>query len=222
MPGTDWETSKACTPLKRDLLRAIFRLHTEFFLTGGSALGIFYLEHRRSYGMDFFSFREIDWHRLSNDLTAICSDIGARLKNLQISPHYARYEIQRDEEKEILDFVHEMTPQINAEKSRFDDIAVDTVDEITVNKWCALLGRTEIKDIIDLYFLSKTVDIWSLFKRAREKEGGVDPSMLSYTLSQITITETPDYLIADVSADEIEHFIADVRGFLDKMSFPQL
>ncbi len=46
MPGTDWENSKACTPLKRDLLRAIFKIHTEFFLTGGSALGIFYLEHR--------------------------------------------------------------------------------------------------------------------------------------------------------------------------------
>jgi hypothetical protein len=44
-----WEDSKACTPLKRDFLRAWFALESRYFLTGGSALGLFYLDHRRSY-----------------------------------------------------------------------------------------------------------------------------------------------------------------------------
>ena len=42
----NWEKSKALTPLKRDFLKAFFEREHRFFLTGGSALGIFYLQHR--------------------------------------------------------------------------------------------------------------------------------------------------------------------------------
>jgi hypothetical protein len=42
--------------------------------------------------------------------------------------------------------------------------------EITVNKWCALYGRSEIKDIIDLYFLQQTVDIWNAYDKVFIKE----------------------------------------------------
>lgn len=38
----NWEESKALTPLKRDFLKAFFDRSQAFFLTGGSALGIFY------------------------------------------------------------------------------------------------------------------------------------------------------------------------------------
>ena len=33
-------------------------------------------------------------------------------------------------------------------------ITVDTQLEIGINKICTLLGRTELKDLIDLYFLA--------------------------------------------------------------------
>ena len=37
----NWEDSNACTPLKRDFLRAWFAQEQRFFLIGGSALGLF-------------------------------------------------------------------------------------------------------------------------------------------------------------------------------------
>ena len=55
-----WEESKACTPLKRDFLRAWFALETRYFLTGGSALGLFYLDHRRSCDLDLFTTDEVE------------------------------------------------------------------------------------------------------------------------------------------------------------------
>ena len=48
----NWEESKALTPLKRDFLKGFFDRGQSFFLTGGSALGIFYLQHRLSYDLD--------------------------------------------------------------------------------------------------------------------------------------------------------------------------
>jgi hypothetical protein len=51
----NWDESKACTPIKRDFLRAWFEVDQRFFLTGGSALGLFYLHHRISYDLDLFT-----------------------------------------------------------------------------------------------------------------------------------------------------------------------
>ena len=56
----NWEESKALTALKRDFLIAFFDRSQAFFLTGGSALGVFYLQHRRSYDLDFFTTEERD------------------------------------------------------------------------------------------------------------------------------------------------------------------
>lgn len=56
----NWEDSKACTPLKRDFLRAWFAEEQRFFLTGGSALALFYLDHRRSDDLDLFASEVVD------------------------------------------------------------------------------------------------------------------------------------------------------------------
>ena len=45
MNGKNWEKSKALTPLKKDFLKEFFLIEDRFFLTGGSALGIFYFDH---------------------------------------------------------------------------------------------------------------------------------------------------------------------------------
>jgi len=63
-----WEKSPALTPLKKDFLEAFFACESPFFLTGGPALGIFYLNHRLSYDLDFFSLEEVDWHSFRTDV----------------------------------------------------------------------------------------------------------------------------------------------------------
>ena len=73
----NWENSKALTPLKRDFLRAWFAEDDRFFLTGGSALGIFYLDHRQSYDLDLFSTEEVDSLELRNRVQRIARTIGA-------------------------------------------------------------------------------------------------------------------------------------------------
>ena len=221
MSGANWERSSALTPLKHDLLIALFRHTRDFFLTGGSALGIFYLDHRRSYDLDLFSVEDVDWHRLSNDIAVIGKEIGADIRQITASVTFRRYIAERAGEKETIDFVRELAPQICPVKNEFGEIRVDTLEEIAVNKWCALLGRSEIKDLVDLYFLSQRLDVWALFDRAHEKEGGVEPSILSHLVSQIPIAEIPDYLIAPLTIEALSDFVARIRQFLDQKSFPE-
>jgi len=51
----NWESSRAGTDLKRSFLKRFFACESPFFLTGGSALGMFYLDHRQSLDLDLFN-----------------------------------------------------------------------------------------------------------------------------------------------------------------------
>jgi predicted nucleotidyltransferase component of viral defense system len=217
----NWEKSKALTPLKHDFLISFFKQCQDFFLTGGSALGIFYYEHRFSYDLDFFTVKDIDWHFLERLFISVAMEINAEYTIIMKAPFFHRYELERDKEREIIDYVVDEIPQIDKEKNKFDFINVDTPFEIGINKICTLLSRTELKDLIDLYFLVKNgFNIKENIEKAKQKDGGVEPAIISYLLSQIKITSPPDYMIKKVSTKELERFISDLKALMAEISFP--
>jgi hypothetical protein len=219
----NWEKSKSLTPLKKDFLNLFFKRCGDFFLTGGSALSIFYLDHRLSYDLDFFTMNPVDWHYINNITIDIAQTMGADITKIVSSDLFCRYELIRNDEKEIIDFIIEKVPQLEATKNKFDNIIVDTINEIGINKICTLVSRSEIKDIIDLYFLSKQgFDIIANVENAQKKDAGIDPAMISFLLSQITIHSISDYdfMIKDVTVEEINEFIQDLLSKLSLLSFP--
>ena len=218
-----WEESKALTPIKRDFLTAFFERVPNFFLTGGSALGIFYLQHRLSYDLDFFTTAgDVQWHILDNEVRDISNGIGAVCESLTASPTFRRYELSRGDEREILDFVAEQVPQIDEQKERFGPISVDTLREIMVNKICTLIGRCEIKDLVDLYFMNmRGLRVRDHIEDARMKEGGLDPAMIAYLLDRVRIDHIPDYVLEPIDADDLRIFIADLQRELADLSFPE-
>ncbi|HMP73797.1 MAG TPA: nucleotidyl transferase AbiEii/AbiGii toxin family protein [Kiritimatiellia bacterium] len=72
-----WEKSNACTTLKRDFLNAFFLRERRFFLTGGSALGLFYLDHRKSYDLDLSTPEKIDWIEVDGLIRLCTAEINA-------------------------------------------------------------------------------------------------------------------------------------------------
>lgn len=217
----NWEESRALTPLKRDFLNAFFSSQQGFFLTGGSALGIFYLQHRLSYDLDLFTTAPLDWHVLGRVLADITAQLDAQLEAITETPHFRRYMLVRGGETEILDFVVESVPQIDPDKAQFPPVVVDTLREIAVNKLCALVGRTEDKDVVDLYFLAQAgFRVPDLIEAARQKEAGIEPAIIAWLLSQIDFHSVPDYVLAPVSVAELNAFVATLRDSLADMSFP--
>ncbi|HET6383697.1 MAG TPA: nucleotidyl transferase AbiEii/AbiGii toxin family protein [Armatimonadota bacterium] len=220
----NWEESKALTPLKRDFLKAFFDRGQPFFLTGGSALGIFYLQHRLSYDLDLFTTDEhIDWHVLDNETRSIAGAIGAQCETITAAPTFRRYDLTRGAEREIVDFVVEMVPQIDPEKERFDNLRVDTLREIMANKICTVIGRCEMKDLIDLFFLHRHgFDVRDHIAEANLKEGGLDPAMMSFILSQVVIDRVPDYLIAPLDLEDLRSFVRGLQIELAELAYPQV
>jgi hypothetical protein len=218
----NWEDSKSCTPLKRDFLRAWFAQEQRFFLTGGSALGLFYLDHRRSYDLDLFTSAEVDGKEVQNLVLRVAAQIGAECQALRTAPDFHRFRVSRGEEREIIDVVVDRAPQLDAEKATFDGIRVDTLREIVANKLATLVSRTELKDVVDLYFLEQAGhDLLAAIPDARAKDGGWEPAVVSMLLDGLRVDELPAWMIRTMGKAELQEFLNRLRLDIAALSLPK-
>ena len=217
----NWEDSSACTPIKRDFLRAWFGEEQRFFLTGGSALGLFYLHHRRSYDLDLFSSEAVEGKEVQNAVQRVAAKIGAQCESLRTAPDYHRFRLVREAEKEIIDVVVDRAPQVDPDKADFAGIRVDTLREMTANKLTTLLSRAELKDIVDLYFLEQAgVDILAAIPDAMAKDGGWEPAVVSMLLDGVRIHEVPTWMIRPLAVVELQAFVDRLRLALAERAIP--
>lgn len=215
----NWEESKACTPLKRDFLRAWFAREQRFFLSGGSALGLFYLDHRLSFDLDFFTSESVDGKEVQNLVFRFAAEVGADCVAIRTAPDFHRFKLTRAEEREIIDVVIDRVPQLDVKKVNFDGIRVDTLREITANKLTTLLSRAELKDAVDLYFLEKAGrDLLASVPDAQAKDGGWEPAVVAMLLDGLAVNEVPAWMIRELTSAELEAFIQRLRLSISKLA----
>jgi predicted nucleotidyltransferase component of viral defense system len=145
-------------------------LTKRFYLSGGTALTEFYLNHRISEDLDFFSLDEFS-----------LIPIQAFLKDISPKLHCSKIEYRNfmglhtffiHGEKEILkvDFNYYPFPLIEKGKN-YGNLSVDSLHDIAVNKLQTIATQPRSRDFIDLYFIIQETgwDINSLQKDARNK-----------------------------------------------------
>ena len=217
----NWDESKACTPIKRDFLRAWFEVDQRFFLTGGSALGLFYLHHRISYDLDLFTTCEVEAIEVRNLVIRVANTIGAECQAIRSAPDFNRFRLTRAEERELIDVVVDRAPQLDSQKADFEGIKVDTIREIIANKLTTLISRTELKDVVDLYFLQHAGhDLLAAIPDAKQKDGGWEPAVVSMLLDGLKITEVPGWVVADLTQAELQAFLERLRLSIASLALP--
>ena len=58
------------------------------------------------------------------------------------------------------------------------------------------------------------------FEEARQKDGGLDPAMVSLLLHSLRITELPDYLIKPLTLEALCAFVDDLKRRMALMAYP--
>jgi hypothetical protein len=218
----NWAESKACTSLKRDFLQTWFAQEQRFFLTGGSALGLFYLHHRLSYDLDLFTTEEVHGVEVRNLVLRVAKTIGADCQALRSAPDFYRFRLTRGEERELIDLVVDRAPQLDVLKEDFQGIRVDTLREIIANKLTTLLSRSELKDIVDLYFLKQAGhDLLASVPDAQLKDGGWEPAVVSMLLEGVHISEMPSWLLQDLSQSDLQAFLSQLRLAIADLALPK-
>ncbi len=166
-------------PYQTEILKLFFgtSFSKQFFLTGGTALAAFYLGHRDSKDLDFFSLEQYD----SLQMEAVLRDLGERLHckimTKVTSRTYNEIYLENQEKGWVqrIDIVQEQ-PRRFGDVVDIDGVRVDSLENIGSNKVLTIFGRLEIKDYIDLYaIVTKTNHMFDeLFALAKQKDLGLN------------------------------------------------
>lgn len=205
---------------QQEVLAAFFARQTGFFLTGGGALAGYYLDHRSTQDLDLFTVSS-SLEEAEASLAAVARELGANLEGVQTAPDFRRRLLRREAESVIVDLVLDRAAQIDPEKRRFGRVVVDSPEEIRANKLCALLARSELRDLADLKALEATgypVDARALRDAAR-KDGGLTPGQLAWVLDDFRIsTDAP--AVGEATPAELVEYKADLVARLIALSSP--
>lgn len=76
--------------------------------------------------------------------------LGASVEAIQTAPDFRCLLVRRGDEAVVVDLVREYVFQLEPKKGKINGIRIDSPEEILANKLCALLSRSEIRDLVDV------------------------------------------------------------------------
>ena len=174
------------TPVQQQILRILSQnrpFTKNFYLTGGTALSEFYLHHRLSEDLDFFSELEVDKIWLNTISSKISKEIKA-VKDIQES--FNRNLVFFNVNNQVVKTEFTYFPMFQVEKPKLiNGIPIDSEIDIATNKFFTIYQKPSARHFIDLYLLLTTRNYsWDkLRKLARTKfDTHIDPIQLGSQL----------------------------------------
>ncbi len=213
-------TKSTLNNLQNDFLREFFGRENRFYLTGGAALVGFYLGHRETNDLDLFTLE----NEIENGFAIVrdaARTLGASVEAIQTAPDFRRLLVKRGDEAVVVDLVREYVVQLEREKREIGGIRIDSPEEILANKLCALLSRSEIRDLVDVRELEKAgFNLENALSVAQQKDTGLTAAQLAWVLNQIEFGDdaTPP---GDVSVIELRNYLNDLIARLKRLAFPE-
>lgn len=185
-----------------------------FYLSGGTALAEFYLQHRLSEDLDFFSAVEFSPESISIVLKKIQSP--ANIKQIRYEQSFNRHLYFLELTNEIIKTEFTYFPFARIERGqKVADLEVDSLLDIAVNKIFTIYQKPRSRDFIDLFFILQQEfwDIADLVKKAKIKfDHHLDPIQLGTQF--LLAEEVKDYprMIAPLNhQDWQKFFVAEAR-----------
>ena len=165
--------STILTSFQIEVLNAIVKdpnFVKRFYLTGGTALSEFYLHHRLSEDLDFFSVEEFSPYlvqALIKKITKILKITDVEYRT-QLGLHM--FILKRRGDVLKVDFNYYPFPRIE-KKLKYLKLEIDSMRDIAVNKLQTIATNPRTRDFIDLYFIIQKAGwtVQELRKDARNK-----------------------------------------------------
>jgi predicted nucleotidyltransferase component of viral defense system len=207
-------------PLQEEILLLFFERENRFFLSGGAALAGFHLQHRTTADLDLFADSADVIDAGESALRAVAAHLGAIVKNVQTEPTIRRRLLERGNDRVMVDLVVDEAVQGYPDKLLFGAVRVDPPEEILANKLCTLLSRSEIRDVVDVYFLERAgFRVEDAIALAQRKDGGWTPATLAWLLSEIQIGDDAR-IPGGIAPAQLREFIADLVRRFSRLAYP--
>lgn len=180
-------------------------LSKQFYLSGGTALSAFYLHHRYSDDLDFFTDTPFDLSVISPFMTNVKNTLKTT------SPAYEHlydrhiFVFGRNPILKI-EFTVYPFPHLDEPVAK-NGIAIDSKLDIAVNKLFALFDRNEPKDLVDLYFLLQTYSTDTLIDGVKKKfDFAISPLTLGSELLKVRHIDMFPRMITPLSKEALVAF----------------
>ncbi len=153
-----------------------------FYLTGGTALAEFYLRHRLSEDLDFFSENEFDPQAISALFKKLQKTAGIKKVSYEQSFNRNLFFLELENDSIKTEFTYFPFTRIDL-KQKFGALSVDSLLDIAVNKAFTIYQKPRSRDFIDLYCILKEKKDWTmdeLVEKAQIKfDHYIDPLQLA-------------------------------------------
>lgn len=184
-----------------------------FYLTGGTALSAFYLQHRISEDLDFFNEKE-EVNLLV--LGRILDDFKKKKKLVKIETRnvfgiYNFFLHFPDKKVLKVDFSYYPHPRIS-KGIKVNGIQIDGPYDIAVNKIHTIGMQPRARDFIDIYFLikEKGYGLDDLISKARAKfDWYIDPVQIGARLLQAASVKDFPRMLKRVDHKEWQNFFTE-------------
>lgn len=183
-----------------------------FYLTGGTALSAFYIEHRLSKDLDFFTDTEEQMPPIEF-LTVLIRRLPS-VKDIRYERLFDRriFEVVfKDSDTLKVEFSTYPFKSVE-ERTKAGRLVVDSLLNIVTGKLFALTDRYDPKDFVDLYFVLRNYDrgLEDLIKKTEDR---FEISGLEYIIPERLLLVKrigPDDLpimLKDINAEEMKRYL---------------
>lgn len=183
-----------------------------FRLAGGTALSEFYLKHRYSEDLDFFTDNEEVIENIKPGLTLVFKRIGIEsLEYREVVSSKMFFLKKGGKEKVKVDF--NFFPFKRFDKSTYyKGLEIESLTDIAIGKLDTILTRKKARDFVDFYFIQqkKPIKLKFLLDKLEERAmWKVDPLLLASCFLKIIDLKDYPRMIKKFSRDEmIKYFIS--------------
>ncbi len=172
----------------------------QFYLSGGTALAEYYLGHRLSEDLDFFSEKEFDPAVISVFFKTIQKKAGIVSVVFEQSFNRNLFFLDLKDNRVKTEFTYFPFPRIEQHK-KFEQLGIDSLLDIAVNKLFTIYQKPRSRDFIDLYCILQKEKNWTvgdLTEKAQIKfDNFLDPLQLSAQFVKVeTLKDYPTMLIS--------------------------
>jgi len=180
-----------------------------FYLSGGTALAEFYLNHRLSEDLDFFSEKEFNPEAISTIFKKIQKD--AKIKSVKYEQSFNRNLFFLELENDFIktEFTYFPFPRIEV-GGNIGNLKIDSLLDIAVNKVFTIHQKPRSRDFIDLYLILKMKPEWNLnelMEKAQAKfDNYLDPLQLSAQFVKVDILKDYPKMITQISTKKWQEF----------------
>lgn len=179
------------TALQSRVLDALEGVAGDWALSGGAALAGFHTAHRGTRDLDLFWRSRLELGGAREEVLEKLRAAGLDVGIAQSAPAFARLLVRAGEDTLVVDLVADpvaaIEPSIQVDRGG-SRLRIDSAHEILVNKLCALLHRSELRDLQDVEaLLEHGENLERALADAPRKEAGFSPLTLVWIVRELPI-----------------------------------